>query len=207
NKPAAEGCSVRSGAAGGSGGGEFGPSTIEPGCAAGSKIVGIRYLTQDPHSRRKKRGSDGAPADRSVPISYDEQNGGGQPGASAHAVVHRDQCDCARSGHDSDGGGAVLRIAEWIQREPAWRGCGFDGDASGILRSSGNVGSADFSEGGGSVAARTPRGHGCTRGLGIQPEAAGGRLRDRLGQLRPTAPRISLSFGRPVSSTKRCHRR
>src|SRR5208337_4128310 len=64
---------------------------------------------------------------------YDEQNGCRQPGAPADAVVHRGERDCARSHHDSAGGGAVLWIAERIEGEPVRHRGRLDGDASGGL--------------------------------------------------------------------------
>ncbi len=138
---------------------------------------------------------------------YDEQDGCCQSGAPADAVVYRDERDCAGSHHDSAGGGAVLRIVERIEGEPAGGGSGPDGHAAGGVGAHRVVGRADLDQGGRCSAASAARGVGCAGDLVVHPKTAGDHLRHRRGELRHPASQISLSFRRAVSGAIRRDRR
>src|SRR5258708_17226846 len=105
-------------------------------------------------------------------LSYDEQNGCRQPGAPADAVVDCDERDCARSRHDSDGGGALLRIAEWIEGEPDGRGSRPDGHAARGVVGDRPDWRADPDQSGRQTSPGAARGLGCSSGLVVHFKAS-----------------------------------
>ena len=109
--------------------------------------------------------------------SYDEQDGGGESGAPADAVVDHHERGCARSGDDPACRRGLLRLSDRVQGEPTGRRSGRNGHPGIVGNVAGHVGRSYPGEGGRHPAEDAPRYRRRTGNLGVQPEAFGDRLR------------------------------